>query len=866
MRLTISGIKLSILHSRIARRIFLLFILCALLPVCLLAIFSIIQVRSQLKENAEVNLHQNCKTAGMTLFNRIAFIENDLDRLRQQLLQNSHDSPETLLEGFTENFGQKFKSLALADRENRIIGYTGTPPRLPALTDEEEQHLQQGHALFTSRPSLQGEADLFTAVPILRAGSNPEILYGEIRPDYLWSGDEILDPITEISVFNESGLLLFSSAGSRAPFRELTQERQKNYQSGLFEWIDGGKKYIAAYWTLFLRPTYLNSLVVAYSESRNQVLAPIGSFSRTFLLVVLLTLWIVLFLSLNQIRRSMVPIEQLQDATRKIRSKDFSGRVQIQSNDEFQELGASFNEMTESLQSHIHTMDLINQIGVSLSTGKNDFQLLKMVLDGAREAVRADGAALYLEGDDATMELTMMHVGSLELWIEKSESRDMDLYKVMNSIGKTSSLNRATVHIKDIHSSKNAEFEHLRIFDTKAVYRTQSLLSVPLKSNDDETIGILQLINARDRKNGTWAEFTAEDRRLVESLASQVAVALTKNRLAREFKALFEGLTEMIGTAIDQKSAYTGGHCKRVPLLAQMLVKAVSKTDTGPFKDFHFSPEAEYELRIAALLHDCGKVTTPVHIADKATKLETIVDRIELIRTRFEILKRDRQVTLLRQLAASNGGESRDITGLDEEVARFTGQLEKELAFLENCNLGSESMPADFQKKILEIAHKYSWMTMTGKSMPFLSDEEIDNLSVRNGTLTSKERKIINDHIVTGVRMLQALPYPKNLRNIPLYVGSHHERVNGQGYPAGLKGDQIPLQGKILAIADIFEALTAADRPYHKKKTLSEALEILQQMRDEGKIDPDLHDIFLNEKIYIRYARQFLLSDQIDVA
>jgi len=802
----------------------------------------------------------------MALFDRIEFLENDLNLVRPYVRQNNLESPESTLGGFNKHLDRKFKSLTLATWDNRIAGHIGPLPRLPALTDTEKQHLQQDKTLFTSRSNQQGGADLFIAVNMSSAHSNPGILYGEIRPDYLWGGDDLLDPITELGTFNENGLLLFSSQADRAPFRELEEARRDDYQSGLFEWNDGEETYLAAYWTLFLRPTYLNSLVLVYSESKNHVLQPITSFSRTFLLVVLLTFWIVLFLSFSQIRRSMGPIEQLQEATRRIRSKDFTGRVQIKSGDEFQELGMSFNEMTDGLQNHLHIMNMINQIGVSLSSEKSDCRLLKIVLDGAREAVHADGAALYLANDDSKMELAMMHVCSLDLWIEKSNNLSMNLYAIMKAFNASPDLISRSINIRDLYSTEDAGFIHFKSFDANAHFHSQSLISMPLKNHEDEIIGILQLINALDRATGTVIEFSSEDHRLLESLASQLAVALTKNRLVREFKELFEGLTELIGTAIDEKSPYTGGHCKRVPVLSLMLAEAVSKLDAGPFREFTLSPEEEYELKIAALLHDCGKVTTPVHIADKATKLEAIVDRIELIRTRFEVLKRDKQVELLRNLVSSNRECSQNLAGIDDEVARFSRQLDSDLEFLENCNFGAESMPADNQNRIQEIAGKYVLETSTGISKPSLTPDEVYNLSVKSGTLTPKERDIVSEHIVTGIRMLESLRYPKSLRNVPVHAGSHHERFDGKGYPAGLLGNQITIQGRIIAIADIFEALTAADRPYKKMKTLSEALKILRSMRDEGQIDPDLYDVFINEKIYLRYARQFLLSDQIDAA
>ena len=539
--------------------------------------------------------------------------------------------------------------------------------------------------------------------------------------------------------------------------------------------------------------------------------------------------------------------------------------MRIKSNDEFEDLGSSFNDMADSLQNYIYVMDRINRIGISLSAEKDNGRLLEMVLEGARKAVHADGAAIYLLNDDSKMELDRMHVDSLDLQIKQYGGHNLEFYQIMNTFPSSLVPNDRTAQVEDIYAAEGIADSCYRIFDENTGYRTRSLLSVPLINHEKEVIGILQLINAMDRKAGEIVGFTLEDRKLVESLASQAAVTLVKNRLVKEFKVLFEDLTELIGTAIDEKSPYTGGHCKRVPVLTLMLAEAVSSSKTGPFKNFSLSPEEEYELKIAALLHDCGKVTTPVHIVDKATKLETIVDRLELIRTRFEILRRDRQGELLREALVSNGGNAGDLSAIEKETADFKRQLNEDLEFLEKCNTGTESMPADFQKKILDIACRYTLETSTGKRKSILTPDEVYNLCILRGTLTPKERKIVNDHILTSMRMLKSLKYPKNLRNVPVHAGAHHERFDGKGYPAGLAGDQISIQGRILAIADVFEALTAADRPYHKMNTLSEALEIFRKMKDKGQIDPDLYDTFIREKIYLRYARQFLKRDQIDI-
>ena len=321
----------------------------------------------------------------------------------------------------------------------------------------------------------------------------------------------------------------------------------------------------------------------------------------------------------------------------------------------------------------------------------------------------------------------------------------------------------------------------------------------------------------------------------------------------------------MINEAIDEKSPYTGGHCQRVPTLTMMLAEAASQAQSGPLREFRMTDKDRYELEIAGLLHDCGKVTTPVHVVDKATKLQTIFDRIELIDTRFEVLKRDAEIRHLRaELARLSGGKWADSGPARSTLEKTLAQMDADRAFLRHCNIGSESMADAERARVQAIAKGHSWRDPTGCEVPFLTDDEVANLSIPRGTLTAEEREIINHHIVVTIRMLESLPWPKHLKNVPEYAGGHHERMDGRGYPRGLTRDQMSVQARVMAIADIFEALTAVDRPYKKGKTLSEALRILGNFKLNGHIDPDLFDIFVREKVYLRYAEQFMEPDQVD--
>jgi HD-GYP domain-containing protein (c-di-GMP phosphodiesterase class II) len=414
-----------------------------------------------------------------------------------------------------------------------------------------------------------------------------------------------------------------------------------------------------------------------------------------------------------------------------------------------------------------------------------------------------------------------------------------------------SALTGKTVNIADAYCAEGFDFSGTRAFDQKTGYRSKSFLTVPMRNYEREIIGVLQLINAIDPASGDIVPFSASDQRLAESLASQAAIALTNRMLINQLEQLFESFINLINSAIDEKSPYTGGHCQRVPTLTMLLAEAVNDTTEGPLKDFQMTDQDRYELKIAGLLHDCGKITTPVHVVDKATKLETIFDRVHLIDTRFEILKRDVEVEFLRKSIG------------ERQMRERLRELEEDRKFLHACNIGTERMREEDMERVRRIA-RYRWRDMHGHDVSLLTDDEVKNLTIRSGTLTDEERKIINHHIVATIRMLEALPWPRHLANVPEYAGGHHERMDGKGYPKGLRREEMSVQARCMGIADIFEALTAKDRPYKKGKTLSESLEILGKFKENGHIDPDLFDIFVRRRVYRRYAEMFLDPDQID--
>ena len=523
----------------------------------------------------------------------------------------------------------------------------------------------------------------------------------------------------------------------------------------------------------------------------------------------------------------------------------------------------------------LRRLDELNEIGISLSRERDTQRLLEAILMAAKKITNADGGTLYRVDREAKVaRFEILLTDSLGIAMGGTSGNEIPFYPVRlydqsgapnnSMVVAYSVLHDKTVNIADAYTVDGFDFSGTKSFDQKTGYRSQSFLTVPMKNHNNEIIGVLQLINARDRSTGDTVAFSEADQQLAESLASQAAVALTNSHLINQLENLFESLIGLINGAIDDKSPYTGGHCERVPALTMMLAEAVNETTEGPLAGFTMTDEDRYELKIAGLLHDCGKITTPVHVVDKATKLETIFDRIALIDTRFEIVRRDAEIRMLKQqLAAPEDAHGeRRLAALEFEA--ICTQIESDREFLRGANIGSEKMRSEDQDRVRRISKTYRWRNMFEEDRDFLTDDELKNLTIASGTLTPEERKIINHHIDVTIRMLEALPWPSHLRKVPEYAGGHHERMDGKGYPRGLTGGQMSVQARLMAIADIFEALTAKDRPYKKGKTLGESLKILRQFKENGHIDPDLFEVFMQQKVYMKYAHRFLDPEQID--
>lgn len=521
----------------------------------------------------------------------------------------------------------------------------------------------------------------------------------------------------------------------------------------------------------------------------------------------------------------------------------------------------------------LHRLKELNEIGIALSQQRDLNSLLETILVAAKRITNADAGTLYLhEPEQGLIRFEILRNDTLNTAMGGTSGVPITFYPIhlYDEAGQPnhamvvshSALSGETINIPDAYTAEGFDFSGTKKFDAKTGYRSKSFLTVPMRNHEAEIIGVLQLLNAKDMHSGAIVSFSIDDQHLLESLASQAAIAVSNRHLIEQLEALFEAFIQLINTAIDDKSPYTGGHCARVPALTMMLAEAVNRNTVGPLKDFVMTDKDRYELKIAGLLHDCGKITTPVHVVDKATKMHTLFDRIKLLETRFEVLKRDAEIIMLRAMVDAQGNAQR-VKEVEQAYSKSLAQINQDRDFLRYCNVGSEAMSAEAQERVRQIA-TLQWQDAEGKVSDFLSKDEVENLTIRSGTLTAAERQVINHHIDITIKMLESLPWPRHLKNVSEYAGGHHERMDGKGYPRGLTRDQMSVQARVMGIADIFEALTAKDRPYKKGKTLTESLTILGKFKLGGHIDPDLFDVFIREKVYLDYARQFLAPEQID--
>lgn len=446
----------------------------------------------------------------------------------------------------------------------------------------------------------------------------------------------------------------------------------------------------------------------------------------------------------------------------------------------------------------------LHAIGIALSTEHERTPLLTKILEGAKELCEADGGTLYTVTSEQRLHFECILSDTLDF--SEAKLPDFPLFTeegkpIQNFVVTHAVHAREPVHIPDVYQAKGYDFSGTFAVDELLGYHTREVLVVPVIDYEGNVACVLQLINPK-------TPFNQEDIDLTRSLASQAGIALTNQRLICDLEALFNTLIRTVGSAIDEKSPATANHSRRVPVLARLLAEAVGG----------FTEEQLHELEVAAYLHDIGKIATPEHIMDKRTKLETVFDRIELLKTRLEVLKREQP----------------------ERTAEFDAYAK----LFDECNRGEIPITDDVIKQI-EAASCETW----GEGRPLLTDEEKASLLIPHGNLNPEERKIIDDHILATQRILAMLPFPKNLSEVPEIAGAHHEHIDGTGYPQGLTGDQMSVRARILPIADIFEALSSPERLYKKALTLPEITRIMDRMAADGHIDPQLWETFKRRNV-----------------
>lgn len=613
--------------------------------------------------------------------------------------------------------------------------------------------------------------------------------------------------------------------------------------------------------------------------------------------------------------------------------KEAHNKIQLQQK-ELTQAHSALEHHAESLEEtvRVRTQDLLRsqeklqklvELGISLGAERDSNALLESILVGGKTLAQADAGTLYLRTKDDFLRFAIVRTDSLGIALGGKDKASVFMPAVPmfkpngeanhHNVATHAALTGETVVVDDAYDSTRFDFSGVKQFDQGTGYRSRSFLTVPLRPRHGKVIGVMQLINALNPITGEVVPFAADVVSFVEALAAQVAITLDNQLLLQGQKELFDSFIKLIAAAIDAKSPYTGGHCERVPELAALLAQSACDVKEGPFAEFSMSEDEKGEMRIASWLHDCGKVTTPEYVVDKATKLEGIFNRIHEVRMRFEVLHRDAEIAYHMEVKKNWQMQEQ----LQKERDALQAVLQEEFLFIARANVGGEFMkPAD-QERIRQIA-KRTWrryfddrlglsyaelkrkgdaiggnesneeMLLADKAEHVIAREinteqrdrdmgikmpvpehlynmgEIYNLCIDRGTLTFEERYKINEHVIQTISMLENLPFPEGMDRIPGIAGAHHETMIGTGYPRQLKHDDMSVPARIMAIADVFEALTATDRPYKEPKTLSQAIKIMSFMKKDGHIDPDLFELFLKDGVYRKYADKFLQPFQID--
>lgn len=622
--------------------------------------------------------------------------------------------------------------------------------------------------------------------------------------------------------------------------------------------------------------------------------------NQTFLLSGIFLIF-ALFAAIKLARTAARPLDDLTQEAGKIAHFDFNDPIRVNSYiAEIIDLSQAMGDMKSTIQRFL-------QLSTSLSSETSFPRLLVRLLTEMQQLTGATGCMLYLsDSGNKTLDLAGLCWNG-----EVQEQTPIHSIGTLNQPKHPLFQSLQGVELEPVAlvtSELQILFPYIEESDTPLTF-----WPIALKNRDGQLLGTLVFLIDERKKS-----LTPQRMAFVNALSSTAAVALTTQRLLEEQRNLLEAFIQLIAGAIDAKSPYTGGHCQRVPELTKMLAEAACEAKEGPFQHFSLDEKQWEAIHIAAWLHDCGKVTTPEFVVDKATKLETLCDRIHEVRMRFEVLKRDAEIAYWQ--ARLHGG---DEATLQATLQQHWQQLDEEFAFIARCNEGGEFMATEDIAKLQQIAGRTWQRTLSDRigisqdelarkqravepplpvTEPLLADRpdhlftrsnrdrlapdnpwgfqvntpeylynrgELYNLAIRRGTLTDEERYKINEHMIQTIIMLEKLPFPANLKQVPEIAGGHHEKMDGTGYPKRLKRDEMSIPARMMAIADIFEALTAGDRPYKKAKSLSEAIRIMGFMQQDHHIDPELFALFLRSGVYLRYAKRYMrpeLIDEVDIS
>ncbi len=500
----------------------------------------------------------------------------------------------------------------------------------------------------------------------------------------------------------------------------------------------------------------------------------------------------------------------------------------------------------ENLQSQIARL---NQIGIALSSEHNLNKLLELIVTEARRFTVADGGSLYIK-EGEKLNFLVAQTESLEAKTQQKSFKSFYVPLTKESISGYVATTGKTLNISDVyHIPPTVEYRFNKEFDRRMGYRSKSMLTVPMRDHNDEIIGVLQLVNSLDL-DGRVVPFRKEYETLILSLASQAAVAIRNAKLIEEIKSLFRSLVRYSAKAIDSRSPHTAGHSGRVAKFSLRIAQAINEEKEGAFASVKFSPEQLEELRMAGWLHDIGKIGVKESVLEKGTKLND--DQMETLAERFAVIKASAYLENCRQKSEllKTGGDQNDaLAELDRKLTAALEAVEQDLDFLRRINI-PEVMQAQDLDRLRAIAEKAFADPCSGEMRYYLSSHEYENLAVLRGNLTASERKEIQRHVEYTMEILRKIPFTKDLENIPIIAAAHHEMLDGSGYPYGLKGDDIPLQARIMCISDIYDALSSKDRPYKKAMPLEKSLAILQEEAKRGKLDANLIELFIRRKLY----------------